>query len=141
MNDFDELMNPAPWEREYKPNNAHPKHKGVGGVIHTYTWIGDSVVIGDNVKIQAFSFIPNGVTIGNNVFIGPHVCFTNDKHPPSDVVSETVVEDDVRIGANVTVLPGIKLGKGCMIGAGSVVTKDVPAGETWVGNPARKYGN
>lgn len=107
--------------------------------IHAPVWIAD-VVIGSNCKIQAFAFIPKGVTIGNNVFIGPHVCFTNDKHPPSQGMewSETVVEDGVIIGANATILPGITLGKECIIGAGAVVTKSVPPNEIWVGNPARK---
>jgi acetyltransferase-like isoleucine patch superfamily enzyme len=97
--------------------------------------------IGDDCKIQAFVFIPEGVRIGNRVFIGPHVCFTNDKHPKAvgdwDLLW-TTVEDDVNIGANATILPGITLGKGCTIGAGAVVTKDVPPGVTVVGNPARK---
>jgi acetyltransferase-like isoleucine patch superfamily enzyme len=141
MQDFDDMMNPPPWQREYKTHTTRPAKKGTGGVIHDPVWIGSSVTIGDDVKIQAFAFIPNGVTIGNNVFVGPHVCFTNDKNPPHNDFQETVVEDDVRIGANVTVLPGITLGKGCMIGAGAVVTKSVPAGETWVGNPAKKHGN
>lgn len=139
--DFDSLMNPEPWEKEYTPNNAKPKQKGKGGIIHQYTWIGDEVIIGDNVRIQAFAFIPNGVSIGHNVFIGPHVCFTNDKHPPSDTWANTIVADDVSIGANATILPGVILGKGCKIGAGAVVTRNVPDGETWVGNPARKHGD
>jgi acetyltransferase-like isoleucine patch superfamily enzyme len=97
--------------------------------------------IGDDCKIQAFVFIPEGVKIGNRVFIGPHVCFTNDKHPTSHGAWElltTVVEDEVSIGANATILPGITLGYGCTVGAGAVVTKDVPANATVVGNPARE---
>ena len=127
--------------KQYYPNNCNPKKIGHGCTIHAYTWVGDEVVIGSYVYIQAFAFIPNGVTIGNGVFIGPHVCFTNDKHPPSPDWEATIVEDAVVIGANATILPGITLGKGCKIGAGSVVTKSVPPGETWVGNPARKYEN
>lgn len=106
--------------------------------IGAYTEI--SGIVGENCKIQAFVFIPYGVTIGNRVFIGPHVIFTNDKNPNSKdewTKSSTFVEDDVSIGANATILP-VNIGKGAIIGAGSVVTKDVPAGETWVGNPARK---
>jgi acetyltransferase-like isoleucine patch superfamily enzyme len=102
------------------------------------------VVIGNDCKIQAFVFIPEGIRIGNNVFIGPHVCFTNDKYPTASGDWEllyTIVEDDVNIGANATILPGITLGKGCTIGAGSVVTKDVPAGATVVGNPAKILHN
>lgn len=106
--------------------------------IHSHVWIGDRVKIGDRCRIQAFCFIPTGVRIGNDVFLGPHVCFTNDRYPPSTDWTPTMVEDFVSIGANSTILPGVTLGQGCKIGAGSVVTKDVPAGETWVGNPARK---
>ena len=109
--------------------------------IHNYTWIGDKVEIGDGTKIQAFAFIPNGVTIGKNVFIGPHVCFTNDKHPQAQgewEQLETIVEDEVSIGANSTILPGITIGSHAKIGGGSVVTKNVPPGETWCGNPAKK---
>lgn len=96
--------------------------------------------IGDDCKIQAFVFIPEGIVIGHRVFIGPHVCFTNDKHPTAIGDWElltTVVEDDVNIGANATILPGITLGYGCTVGAGAVVTKDVPRECTVVGNPAR----
>ncbi len=112
---------------------------GARSTIHSNVWIGKSVVIGDDTKIQAFVFIPDGVTIGNRVFIGPHVCFTNDKHPPSHGKgwSETLVEDDVSIGAGAVILPGITLGKGCIVGAGSIVTKSVLPGVTVVGNPAR----
>lgn len=106
--------------------------------VHAPVWIG-KVVIGDNCKIQAFAFIPEGVTIGNNVFIGPHVCFTNDKNPPSGNWAKTVVEDHVTIGANATILPGITLGRGCKVGAGAVVTKSIPNGQTWIGNPAKRY--
>lgn len=104
--------------------------------IHAPVWIGKQVVIGDDCKIQAFAFLPDGVVLGNGVFIGPHVCFTNDLHPPSDMLLWTIVEDDVSIGANATILPGIRICKGAMIGAGAVVTKTVPAGVTVYGNPA-----
>ncbi len=97
--------------------------------------------IGNDCKIQAFTFIPGGVRIGNRVFIGPRVTFTNDKHPKAVgdwVPLETWVEDDVNIGAGAVILPGITLGKGCTIGAGAVVTKNVPSGATVVGNPAKE---
>lgn len=109
--------------------------------IGAYTEIGG--LVGKNCKIQAFVFIPPGVQIGDRVFIGPHVVFTNDKHPNSGkewIQANTIVEDDVSIGANATILP-VRLGKGCKIGAGSVVTRDVPEGETWIGNPAHKLIN
>lgn len=110
---------------------------GEGCTIHAPVWIGHGVSIGHGCKIQAFTFIPSGVVIGNRVFIGPHVCFTNDKHPPSPDWSNTIVEDGVSIGANATILPGIVIHKNAVIGAGSVVTKDVPEGATVYGNPAK----
>lgn len=104
--------------------------------------IGKGVKIGKFCKIQAGAFIPPGVTIGDYCFIGPHVCFTNDKYPALRDVDwqllTTVVEDEVVIGAGAIILPGLTIGKGARIGAGAVVTKDVPPGETWVGNPAKK---
>jgi len=84
--------------------------------------------IGNHCKIEAGTFIPKGVTIHNNVFIGPNVVFTNDRFPRAIgewKIYPTVVEDDVSIGANCTILPGIILGQGCLIGAGSVVTESV----------------
>jgi acetyltransferase-like isoleucine patch superfamily enzyme len=113
---------------------------GEGTVIHALVWIGDTVKIGKNCKIQAFTFIPSGVTIEDNVFIGPHVCFTNDKHPKAQgewEVIQTLVKSGASIGANSTILSGITIGENSTIGAGSVVTKDVPEYETWAGNPAR----
>ena len=112
---------------------------GAGTTIHTHCWIGD-VKIGTNVKIQAFAFIPEGVTIGHNVFIGPHVCFTNDKNPPSDRKEwgKTIVEDGAVIGANATILPGITIGRNAKVGAGAVDTKDVTTKQFWVGNPATR---
>ncbi len=106
--------------------------------IHSHVWIGDEVIIGERCKIQAFAFIPNGVFIGDDVFIGPHVCFTNDKNPPNGDYKDTVVEKGAAIGANATILPGVRIGAGAKIGSGAVVTKDVPAGEIWVGNPAKQ---
>jgi UDP-2-acetamido-3-amino-2,3-dideoxy-glucuronate N-acetyltransferase len=114
------------------------------GIIGEGTTTGEFVDIGGkvgkNCKIQTFVSIPSGVIIGDNVFIGPAVTFTNDKYPNAGDIWEqanTIVEDNVSIGANSTILP-VRLGKGCKIGAGSVVTKDVPSGELWYGNPARK---
>ncbi|OGM12440.1 acetyltransferase, partial [Candidatus Woesebacteria bacterium RBG_16_39_8b] len=108
--------------------------------VHSHIWIGDGVHIGNHCWIEPFVFIPTGVKIGNNVFLGPRVTFTNDKFPPSARKDWqcTFVMDDVSIGAGAIILPGIIIGAGAKIGAGAVVTKNVPAGETWVGNPARK---
>jgi UDP-2-acetamido-3-amino-2,3-dideoxy-glucuronate N-acetyltransferase len=107
--------------------------------IHAPVWIGNKVKIGNRCKVQAFAFIPEGVTLGDEVFIGPHVCFTNDKYPPSDVWEETLVEDGVSIGANATILPGIVIGKRARIGAGAIVTRDVPSDALIVGEPGRIY--
>ena len=114
------------------------KKIGQGTTIHAPVWIGENVEIGNNVKIQAFAFLPEGVKIEDNVFIGPGVVFTNDKYPPSDKIGweKTLVKEGASIGANATILPGIRIGKRSMVGAGAVVVKDVPNYEIWVGNPA-----
>lgn len=110
-------------------------------VIHQPSFIGQKVKLGVDVKIQAFAFIPDNVEIGDRVFIGPHVCFTNDKYPPSHGAWKndppTIVEDDVSIGAGAIILPSIRIGTGARIGAGAVVTKNVEPGSTIVGNPGR----
>lgn len=110
--------------------------------IGAFVDIGGDVHIGEKCKIQCFVSIPPGIKIGDNVFIGPGVRFANDKHPKAQGDWEelrTIVEDDVNIGMGALIGPGIKIGKGAMIGMGAVVIKDVPAGETWIGNPAKKY--
>jgi UDP-2-acetamido-3-amino-2,3-dideoxy-glucuronate N-acetyltransferase len=112
---------------------------GADCVIHSNVWIGDGVKIGNGVKIQAFSFIPDGVTIEDNCFIGPRVTFTNDLYPPSGRKGwlQTLVKSNCSIGASSTILPGITLGEGCLIGAGSLVTKDIPNFATAYGVPAK----
>ncbi len=111
--------------------------------IHSHVWIGEDVLMGKNVKIQAFAFIPNGVVIEDDVFIGPHVCFTND--PKMDIVprgdfhpTATLVKKGTRIGANASIRAGVTIGERAIIGMGAVVLNDVGDGETWFGNPARK---
>ncbi len=110
--------------------------------ICAHTFIENDVVIGDNVTVKCGVQLWDGLRVGNNVFIGPNVTFCNDKHPKSGdhdfECLTTIVEDDVSIGANATILPGVRLGKGCIIGAGAVVTKDVRSGITVVGNPAKE---
>lgn len=114
---------------------------GDGCIVHAPVWIGDNVKIGKHCKIQAFTFIPPGVRIGNSVFIGPGVIFTNDKNPPSGNWVETIVEDNVKIGAGAVILPGCHLRTNAIIGAGAVVTKEVPKDKIVFGNPAEIYKN
>ncbi len=99
-------------------------------IIHAPVWIGDNVKIGKQCKIQAFAFIPPGVEIGNNVFIGPNVCFTNDKYPPSGHWVKTIVEDNVSIGAGAIIMPSANIRKNAIIGAGAIVIREVPANTT-----------
>ncbi len=108
--------------------------------IAAYVEVQRGVVIGDRCKVEAFAFIPTGVTIEDEVFVGPHACFTNDRVPHAVgewSVLPTVVKKGASIGANATIVCGVTIGEGAMVGAGAVVTKDVPPGAVVAGNPAR----
>jgi UDP-2-acetamido-3-amino-2,3-dideoxy-glucuronate N-acetyltransferase len=100
--------------------------------IASFVEIGQDVEIGDNCKIECSAFIPKGVKIGNSVFVGPHVTFTNDFYPRANPrktgfkLMPTHVEDGVSIGANSTVLCGITIGENSMIGCGSLILGEVP---------------
>ena len=109
------------------------------------TYIDTNVKIGDNCKLQNFATLYDGVTIGNDVFIGPHVCFTNDIFPRTSIWTDdrlvkTLVKDGASIGANATIIAGVTIGNNAMVGAGSVVTKNVPDYALVVGNPAKIKG-
>jgi acetyltransferase-like isoleucine patch superfamily enzyme len=107
--------------------------------IDAYVYIEEGVTIGDNCKVRPFVFIPTGVTIEDDVFIGPGVCFTNDKYPKVKgkwKLLKTVVRKGASIGANSTVLAGVTIGDGALVGAGSVVTKSVLNKAVVAGNPA-----
>ena len=99
--------------------------------------------VGDNSRVQSHAFICEGVHIGSGVFVGHGVIFINDRHPRANnadwTLEETFVEDGVSIGSGAIVMCGLRLGKGCQIGCGAVVTKDVAPGETVVGVPARRF--
>lgn len=98
--------------------------------------------IGDGTRIHSGCFLEN-VTLGSGVFVGPNVVFTDDPHPPcvecTSIVGGATVEDGAAIGANTTLLPAVRVGRGALIGAGSVVTKDVDAGMVYAGNPAHAF--
>ena len=116
---------------------------GKGCKIDAFVYIEEGVVIGDNCKIRPFVFIPTGVTIKNNVFVGPNVTFTNDKYPKVgddwDLL-KTKIESGASLGANCVILAGVTVGKAALVGAGSVVTKDVPERAIVAGNPAKIVG-
>ena len=136
-------------------NQAHIRKGariGKNCVISKNVYIDFDVKIGNNVKIQNNSSIYHGTTIKNGVFIGPHVCITNDKIPraitsdgnlkkASDwIVNGVIIETGASIGAGSILLPGITIRKYAMIGSGSVVTKSVPEHGLVFGNPARING-
>lgn len=118
-------------------SNFRPAKVGKNLVIHSHVWVGDQVELADDMKIQAFCFIPNGVKFERGVFLGPRVTFTNDHAPPHDDFRPTLVKEGASIGAGAVIVCGVTIGKGALVGAGAVVTKDVPDGMTVVGNPAR----
>ena len=110
---------------------------GEGTNIGALTHIGQNVTVGVNCRIQGSVYIADGCLIGSEVFIGPNATLTNDRYPRSGGNwSPVVVEDIVVIGANATIIAGVRLYSGCIIAAGAVVTKDVPSDQVWAGNPA-----
>lgn len=129
--------------------NAYECEIGENTKVGSFVEIQRGVTIGRNCKISSHSFLCEGVTIEDGVFIGHGVMFTNDKRPRAvnekgellqagdwDLM-QTRVKKNASIGSNATILPGLTIGEGALVGAGAVVTKDVPDGATVVGNPAR----
>ena len=110
-------------------------------IISKDVYIDKNVKVGNFCKIQNGASIYDGVTISNNVFVGPHVCFTNDKVPRAFnkkwKITKTIINDGASIGANSTIVCGVELGEYSMVGAGSVVTKNVEPKTLVYGNPAK----
>jgi acetyltransferase-like isoleucine patch superfamily enzyme/dTDP-4-dehydrorhamnose 3,5-epimerase-like enzyme len=107
-------------------------------------FVENDVRVGDRVTVKCGVQLWDGVTLEDDVFVGPNATFTNDLFPRSgqrpEVYAQTLVQKGASIGANATILPGVKIGAGAMVGAGSVVTRDVPEYAIVVGNPARITG-
>lgn len=125
---------------------------GADGVIGRDVFIDDGVILGDRVKIQNGALLYHGVSVGNAVFIGPGAILTNDRYPRAVTstgdlaraedwhVSPIVLEDGCSIGAGAVLVAGITVGSWATVGAGAVVTRDVPNHALVVGSPARRIG-
>ncbi len=139
----------------YQPSlvNLYGCEIGDGSSVGAFVEIRRGVKLGKNVKVQAFAFIPEGVTIEDGAFIGPHACFTNDLYPRSTnpdgslqtaadwKLVTTTVKKGASIGANATIVCGVTIGEYAMVAAGAVVTRDVPPYALVVGVPARVTGD
>jgi UDP-2-acetamido-3-amino-2,3-dideoxy-glucuronate N-acetyltransferase len=112
--------------------------------INAHCLIENDVLLGDNVTIKSGVYLWDGIHIEDNVFVGPNATFINNKMPRSKQYPEkplrTYIEKGASIGAGAVILAGIKIGSYAMIGAGSVVTKNVPPHTLWFGNPAEMHG-
>jgi acetyltransferase-like isoleucine patch superfamily enzyme len=125
---------------------------GQNCILGKGVYIDADVVLGSNVKIQNYVSVFHGVTLEDGVFVGPHVCFTNDMRPRAVnpdgslksaddwVLSKTLVKKGAALGANSTIRCGITVGEWAMVGSGSVITRDVPDYGLMYGNPARLHG-
>lgn len=112
--------------------------------INCHVFIENDVLIGNNVTIKSGVYLWDGITVADNVFIGPNVTFANDKMPRSKQYPEsfqrTIIEEGASIGAGSIVLGGISIGKYAMVGAGALITKDVPPRALVIGQPSRIIG-
>jgi len=117
---------------------------GIDCNICSHCFIENDVVVGDRVTVKSGVQLWDGVRIEDDVFVGPNVTFTNDPFPRSRIRPPTFPQTHVRRGASIgggaTILPGVEIGERAMIGAGAVVTRDVPARAIVVGSPARVIG-
>lgn len=112
--------------------------------INCHTFIENHVELGDFVTLKSGVYVWDGISIGNFVFVGPNVTFVNNQTPRSKIYPEkhigATIKDHASIGANATIMGNITIGEYAMIGAGSVVTKDIPPFSLWYGNPASHKG-
>lgn len=123
---------------------------GAGSRIGTFVEIQRGVAVGERCKVSSHAFLCEGVTIEDQVFVGHHVCFTNDRDPRATrpdgslqgaedwALEPTVVRRGASIGSGALILPGVTIGVGALVGAGAVVTRDVPDGAVVAGVPARQ---
>jgi acetyltransferase-like isoleucine patch superfamily enzyme len=113
-------------------------------VLADYVYVGRGVKVGNNVKFENRATVYEGVTIEDKVFVGPHVTFTNDFYPRSFIkdwkILHTHVKEGASIAAGTVIVCGVTIGEYALIGAGSVVTNDIPAYALAYGNPARIRG-
>jgi acetyltransferase-like isoleucine patch superfamily enzyme len=116
---------------------------GEGSLVGTGVTIDDRCTIGSNVNIQTGVYIPTATIIEDDVFLGPRAVFTNDRDMgrSADWLEPVTVKRGARVGANSVILPGTTIGEDSVVGAGAVVTKNVPAHAIVLGNPARKVGS
>jgi acetyltransferase-like isoleucine patch superfamily enzyme len=136
----------------YSFTNLYGCEVGDDTRIGTFVEVQRGARIGARCKIQSHTFICDGVTIGDEVFVGHGVMFINDKRPRATAddgglqteddwdLMRTVIEDGASLGSGSVILGGVTVGRGAIVGAGAVVTRDVPAGATVAGTPARALG-
>jgi len=102
--------------------------------------VGRNVILGEGTRIQGGAYVADGTHVGEGVFIGPNATILNDRYPPSrdsEKWQYVTIEEGAVIGGGATILPGLRVGSHAVVAAGSILTKNLPSGEVWRGNPAR----
>ena len=125
-----------------------PCHIGNGAQIEAdvsigcLAHVGRNVIVGEGTRIQGGAYVADGTQVGPGVFIGPNATILNDRYPPSRDSAKwqyVTIEEGAVIGGGATILPGLQVGSHSVVAAGAVLTKDIPAGEVWAGNPAKYH--